>query len=332
VSILIQTYIDQTTQEVLLPHYENLKQSNPDQDIHIISGDSSSSTRDKQHKWKNSDQQLRGWWKQNKSLVRDDIVYVIEHDTLITQQVPELPHEFDLVGKSLYIENTSMRHRRKPLRSRDKNWTPDNWMWWHESNYMLEELGDKPAYGLVSFGFYVMRRWVLDCIMDEKYNTIYGKDIISELRFPTIASLCGARLGEIPLPNVQHYNVPYPRDNKPGIYHGVLIMPKRTQQEIEEDKKAKHKMNQGVGTELSKILESYGFKITANCKCKQRALLMNNNGVEWCENNIDTIIGWLKEEADKRNLGFIFSELIAKRIIKRAIRAAKKDTGNEPTR
>jgi hypothetical protein len=43
----------------------------------------------------------------------------------------------------------------------------------------------------------------------------------------------------------------------------------------------------------------------------------------WCEKNIDTIVGWLKEEATKRGLPFI--EIIARIIIKLAIKRAKKN-------
>jgi hypothetical protein len=49
---------------------------------------------------------------------------------------------------------------------------------------------------------------------------------------------------------------------------------------------------------------------------------MDKNGVEWCVNNIDTIVSWLKEEAIKRKLPFI--EYVAKLLVKRAISNARR--------
>jgi hypothetical protein len=49
---------------------------------------------------------------------------------------------------------------------------------------------------------------------------------------------------------------------------------------------------------------------------------MNQKGVEWCEQNIDTIVGWLREEADRADLPF--TAIGAKIIVKRAIRNARK--------
>ena len=54
----------------------------------------------------------------------------------------------------------------------------------------------------------------------------------------------------------------------------------------------------------------------------QRAIVMDNNGIEWRENDIDTIIGWLKEEATKRGLPFI--DMAGRILVKKAIKNAKK--------
>lgn len=32
---------------------------------------------------------------------------------------------------------------------------------------------------------------------------------------------------------------------------------------------------------------------------------MDDMGAEWCRQNIETILGWLKEEADRRKLPFV---------------------------
>jgi hypothetical protein len=44
---------------------------------------------------------------------------------------------------------------------------------------------------------------------------------------------------------------------------------------------------------------------------------MNIRGPEWCLNNLDTILAWLKEESAKRSLPFV--ETIAKLMVKKAI-------------
>jgi hypothetical protein len=56
---------------------------------------------------------------------------------------------------------------------------------------------------------------------------------------------------------------------------------------------------EGPGIELKKLLDKFGFKPAKNCKCDQHILEMNQRGVEWCSENIETIIGWLKEEASR---------------------------------
>jgi hypothetical protein len=78
----------------------------------------------------------------------------------------------------------------------------------------------------------------------------------------------------------------------------------------------------GAGTELKKLLKKIGITASPNCSCNARAKTMDNNGIEWCEKNIDTIIGWLKEEATKRGLPFI--DMAGRILVKKAIKNAKK--------
>lgn len=78
----------------------------------------------------------------------------------------------------------------------------------------------------------------------------------------------------------------------------------------------------GPGTELKKIIYKLGFKPKAGCKCGQHIMEMNTNGPDWCEQNIDTITGWLREEAVRA--GYPFIESGARLIIRRAIRNSKR--------
>jgi hypothetical protein len=50
---------------------------------------------------------------------------------------------------------------------------------------------------------------------------------------------------------------------------------------------------------------------------------MDKRGIDWCERNQDTIVGWLEEEARARELPFV--PIAAKLLVKRAIRNAKKN-------
>lgn len=78
----------------------------------------------------------------------------------------------------------------------------------------------------------------------------------------------------------------------------------------------------GPGTELKKLLAKVGIHATPNCKCTKHMKVMNTKGPEWCEENIEDILDWLKEETNRRNLPFVRS--IARRIVKYAIKRSVK--------
>lgn len=79
----------------------------------------------------------------------------------------------------------------------------------------------------------------------------------------------------------------------------------------------------GPGTILHKMLGKIGIHSTPNCSCRRRAMEMNEKGPQWCLENIDTIVGWLREEAQKRKLPFI--DFAGKLLIQRAIKISKKN-------
>jgi hypothetical protein len=78
----------------------------------------------------------------------------------------------------------------------------------------------------------------------------------------------------------------------------------------------------GPGTILSSMISTIGIKSTPNCSCRRHAIEMNTKGPEWCEQNMSTILGWLKEESSKRHLPYI--ESVASLIVKRAIKTSKR--------
>jgi hypothetical protein len=81
------------------------------------------------------------------------------------------------------------------------------------------------------------------------------------------------------------------------------------------------------GTVLSKMIKSLGIKMTDTCSCRRHALEMNEKGNDWCEQNIDTIVGWLREEAQRRNLPFL--DAIGKLMVGRAIKKSRKLLANQ---
>jgi len=81
----------------------------------------------------------------------------------------------------------------------------------------------------------------------------------------------------------------------------------------------------GPGTELRKLLHKVGIEPREEeCKCNEHMHEMDDKGSDWCEENIETILDWLEEEASKRPiLGKLFSRTIAKLVVERAINNAR---------
>jgi len=82
----------------------------------------------------------------------------------------------------------------------------------------------------------------------------------------------------------------------------------------------------GPGTILSNFLKKIGITSTPNCLCRQRAIEMNEKGSEWCLQNLETIVEWLKEEADKRE--YTYQDWCIKALVNRAIKRSIKKCKN----
>jgi hypothetical protein len=52
---------------------------------------------------------------------------------------------------------------------------------------------------------------------------------------------------------------------------------------------------------------------------------MDERGCDWCEANIDMIVGWLREEAANRKLPFV--DAAGRMLVRRAIRNAREEVG-----
>lgn len=80
----------------------------------------------------------------------------------------------------------------------------------------------------------------------------------------------------------------------------------------------------GPGTELHALLGEIGIE-PGNCSCAEHIQQMNQNGLQWCAENVETIIDWLQEEARKRGLPFV--RLIGAGIVRKALRRAQEKQG-----
>ena len=76
----------------------------------------------------------------------------------------------------------------------------------------------------------------------------------------------------------------------------------------------------GPGTELKKLLGRFGIR-AGDCRCNRRALLMDQEGPDWCEANIELIVDWLAEAAAARKLPF--ARLAGRILVRTAVRAAR---------
>lgn len=79
------------------------------------------------------------------------------------------------------------------------------------------------------------------------------------------------------------------------------------------------------GTALTALLSRIGITYTPDCPCRSRAAIMDAWGCDECERRIDEIVGWLREEADKRGLPFL--DAAGRMLVRRAIKNARKQAG-----
>ena len=82
----------------------------------------------------------------------------------------------------------------------------------------------------------------------------------------------------------------------------------------------------GPGSELSKLLKKFGIHATQVCQCRSKASQMDAWGADECEkpHRIDEVVAVMRSEAAVRGLPFI--ESVAKMLIRRAIKNARKAT------
>ena len=87
-------------------------------------------------------------------------------------------------------------------------------------------------------------------------------------------------------------------------------------------------IGRGPGTELHKLLGRVGIRPRPNCPCMEHVAEMDRREASepgWCEANLDTIVGWLREEATARGLPFL--DAAAAMLVRRAISNARRRHG-----
>ena len=122
--------------------------------------------------------------------------------------------------------------------------------------------------------------------------------------------------------DIEHKDYPHPTNKSLENVKKELFSRPPTNKTLSDNYNQKEDTEEGVGTELKALLSYMNIKANPNCSCNAKAKTMNKNGVNWCKDNKDTIIGWLEEEAKKRKLPFI--RYGAKKILDLAIYRAEK--------
>lgn len=82
-----------------------------------------------------------------------------------------------------------------------------------------------------------------------------------------------------------------------------------------------NKKIKGVGDTLSEIINKIGYAYPNVSGARAKLTYMNKKGIDWCDQNQELIIKWIKEECTLYQIQFL--ELIAKAIVRLAIRKAK---------
>jgi len=112
--------------------------------------------------------------------------------------------------------------------------------------------------------------------------------------------------------------------NGTAIVDGQLISEELRQKYKDTWKYAPTQHQEGVGTELAKIFAWFWYHEKPGCKCKHYATEMNKNGIEWCKNNIPTIMEWIHEGAKAQGVSMgVIRDLGAKAAILMAIKRAE---------
>lgn len=147
-------------------HAEHIRASNPDAQLLCLD---TSNTIPKGVVWRAGDRLARRALQRAFSSIKHENILVIAWDVLLSARLPELK----LSGVQGSITPT-------PLLSAA-------WMWWHEAELLPPPLRTH-ILGLVPLCVFAIDKASLWKILDPRFDEVFERDIMSELRFPTVCS------------------------------------------------------------------------------------------------------------------------------------------------
>lgn len=180
--------------EPLTPHLDALRQSNQSLPVHVVFDPWHRLTP--QQAWAQPERLLRRWWQQHGTSVESDEITVMEWDCLVTVPISPMPQGVDLLMAR--IEPLEEPFRRHHL----QQWQPPC----------------EPVLGY-PFGFFQVRRWILDRIASREFSRFFRLDIHCETLLPTLAKHLGANMQATHWPHVGWRGHVDPTG--PGIWHPV---------------------------------------------------------------------------------------------------------------
>lgn len=191
-------------------HLKYLKQSNPDAQIIKLNFGN-------KQRWKNEhlyhahfecDAVIRDWFRfkpERVSRIKYNNIALVEYDTLITQRLPDIKL------------NNELLCNKKLIPKKNPNW--NNW-----PHILKLEEWKEYAVGCMPFSLYFMSKNCLDIWIDEKYNDIYKHKMCAEVRLPSILNRNGVKIKRhSSLKNIKfiaNKSLLFDMD-VPGLYHPV---------------------------------------------------------------------------------------------------------------
>jgi hypothetical protein len=196
-----------TTKDFGTPHAEALIAANPGVKFHIhaVADSYGEAWRSA---WRNSDRNVREWWRENRASVENDNVLFLDGDVFCNVALDTIFKPED--GKAGIVAasvKSQVRDGRK-------------WNGFSELARLPRELRDA-AIGIEPLAVMLMSRAALDAALGEEFDTLFAADFLSEFRLPTVVRFCGyevlasdrmPRIGALPL-TIQPWEI--------GFFHPV---------------------------------------------------------------------------------------------------------------
>jgi hypothetical protein len=185
-------------------HLKYLKESNPDAQIIKLDFTNPNPLAGFQ-----CDMIVRDWFLSKPSRINNikyNNVALVEYDVLITQRLPDIKLNNELLCHKKMIPETSAIWRNWPHILRLEEWK-------------------KYAVGCMPFSLYFMSKNCLDILINKKYDQIYKERMCCEVRLPSILNRNKIKIESHPsLRNIKfiennkslEFNI-----NTPGLYHPV---------------------------------------------------------------------------------------------------------------